>query len=335
MKEFDNVKLEKGMYRLSDKTFSQALEDQDPSDRYENTPYAGLDAYQRQLKRFDIKVTGQSSDKIEKFFRTTDSAALFPEYVSRAIRQGMTESTILPRLTAAMTKIDSMEYRSITCDQDESYANYGQILEGTFIPQTKISLNETPVQLAKRGRMLVASYEAIKFQKLDVFTVTLKQIGAYIAKAQLKDAADTLTGAGATAAAVLETKLSGVVSADDLISLWGAFSDFDLNTILASPVMAAKIIAVCSPAGGSDRDFFLTGSAVKPMGAALLKSDALDNNTAVALDKRFALEMVSAGDVTVDYDKLIDCQFEKATVTSIAGFAKIFPAAVKVLKLKA
>ena len=32
----------------------------------------------------------------------------------------------------------------------------------------------------KRGRMLVASYEAIRFQRLDLFTVTLKQIGAYI-----------------------------------------------------------------------------------------------------------------------------------------------------------
>lgn len=28
--------------------------------------------------------------------------------------------------------------------------------------------------------MLVASYEAIRFQKLDLFSVTLRQIGAYI-----------------------------------------------------------------------------------------------------------------------------------------------------------
>ena len=40
--------------------------------------------------------------------------------------------------------------------------------------------------------MLVASYEAIKFQKLDLFTVTLKQIGAYIARTQFSDALEVL-----------------------------------------------------------------------------------------------------------------------------------------------
>ena len=35
-----------------------------------------------------------------------------------------------------------------------------------------------------------------------------------------------------------------------------------------------------------------------------------------------------------DYDRLMDCQLERAAVTSIAGFAKLFPQAVKVLSLK-
>ena len=44
----------------------------------------------------------------------------------------------------------------------------------------------------KRGRMLEASYEAIRFQKLDLFTIALKQIGAYIAKSQFSDAVNVL-----------------------------------------------------------------------------------------------------------------------------------------------
>lgn len=44
--------------------------------------------------------------------------------------------------------------------------------------------------------------------------------------------------------------------------------------------------------------------------------------------------MVTAGDITVDYDKLINTQLERAAVTSTSGFAKIFPDAVKVLTLK-
>ena len=50
-------------------------------DRYKGTSLEGLDAFQRQLKRFDIKVKGAGSDVVEKFFRTADSAVLFPEYI--------------------------------------------------------------------------------------------------------------------------------------------------------------------------------------------------------------------------------------------------------------
>ena len=45
------------------------------------------------------------------------------------------------------------------------------------------------------------------------------------------------------------------------------------------------------------------------------------------------LELVRASDVLVEYDKLIDRQLERAAITSISGFAKIFQDAAKVLKL--
>ena len=49
------------------------------------------------------------------------------------------------------------------------------------------------------------------------------------------------------------------------------------------------------------------------------------------MDKNCALEMVVAGDVITDYDKLIDRQLERAAITSIAGFAKIYKDAAKKL----
>ena len=53
---YDNLKLEKGMYNQTGKSFTQVLEELDPGPHYKGTPLEGLDAYQRQLKRFDIKV---------------------------------------------------------------------------------------------------------------------------------------------------------------------------------------------------------------------------------------------------------------------------------------
>ena len=84
---YENIHLEKGMYGRSGQSFAKTLEELDPSEHYRGTPLEGLDAFQRQLKRFDIKVKGAGSDVVEKFFRTADSAVLFPEYITRSVRQ--------------------------------------------------------------------------------------------------------------------------------------------------------------------------------------------------------------------------------------------------------
>ena len=70
--------------------------------------------------------------------------------------------------------------------------------EGAAIPQTEVKTQENLVKLHKRGRMLVASYEAIRWQKLDLFSVTLRQIGAHINRMLLEDAIGVLITATAT-----------------------------------------------------------------------------------------------------------------------------------------
>lgn len=108
--QFEQVKLDKGMYHESGRSFSEVLEQCDPSEQYQGTSLTKLDAFQRQLKRFDIKVKGAGSDVVSKFFSTWESAVLFPEYVARAVRQGMEESNLIPLITAAETRFDGMDY---------------------------------------------------------------------------------------------------------------------------------------------------------------------------------------------------------------------------------
>ena len=45
---------------------------------------------------------------------------LFPEYISRTVRQGMEEQDILPAITATTTVIDSMDYRSIYSEAEDA-----------------------------------------------------------------------------------------------------------------------------------------------------------------------------------------------------------------------
>ena len=340
---FDNLRLEKGMYNEAGRTFAQVLEREDPSEQYKGTPLEGLDAYQRQLKRFDIKVKGAGSDVVEKFFSTSQSAVLFPEYIARSVRQGMEEADLLPHITAAVTKFDGMDYRSIASVPEDDQKALRYVEEGATIPQTQVKTQENLVKLHKRGRMLVASYEAIRYQKLDLFSVTLRQIGAHINRMHLEDAIDVLLHGDGNENPAKEYTVgsdpiggtSGSLTYDDLVDFWAQFDPYEMNTLLVSGDMMRQMLKMDefqNPLTGLN--FQGTGKLATPLGATLLRTSALESGQLIGLDKNYALEMVQGSDVMVEYDKLIDRQLERAAITSISGFAKLFTDAAKVLKLK-
>ena len=333
---FDTVKLEKGMYNHMGRTFSQVLEEQDPSEQYKGTAIEGLDAFQRQLKRFDIKVKGAGSDIVDKFFATSQSAVLFPEYIARAVKVGMEEANILPDITATETRIDGMDYRSITSvPEDEKQLK--RVAEGAAIPSTTVKTQDSLVTLHKRGRMLVASYEAIRFQKLDLFSVTLRQIGAQIGRMHLEDAIDVILNGDGNNNPAKTTTTAGEdeLSYDDLLEFWNGFEPYQLNTILAGSDMMLKLLSLSQMQdAAAGLTFHGTGKLITPMGAKVLRTSAVPEGRLIGLDRNYALELVKAGDVNVEYDKLIDRQLERAAITTISGDAKIFPDASQVLALK-
>ena len=325
MKSFDNIKLEKGLYTTG-KSFTQALEHEDPSENYIGTELEGLDAYERQLKRFGIKVSGANSDSIEKFFKTSDSAALFPEYISRAVHLGIEEFNDVSKIVATTTLIEGMDYRTLASIPTDEEKELIVVNEGAFIPETKIRTQENLVKLHKRGRTLTASYEAIRFQRLDLFTVTLKQIGAHIARSQLSDAINVLVNGDGNNNACEQYSLEGSsITYADLINFWGKFQPYTLNTIIASPKALTEILKLSEFRDAyTGLDFHSTGKLVTPFGAQLINCADVEEGAVIGLDRNFALEKVQAGEVMTEFDKLIDRQLERAAITTTAGFAKIF-----------
>ena len=335
---YENIKLDKGLYGTS-KGFLAELESIDPSENYKGTSLEGLDAFERQLKRFDIHVKGAGSDMVEKFFHTTDSAVLFPEFVSRVVRQGM-ESDILPEITATTTNFDGMDYRTIASVPTDDDKALRRVEEGAVLPTTAIRTQENLVKLHKRGRMLVASYEAIRFQRLDLFSVTLRQIGAYIARMHLDDAVQVLmNGDGNNNAAdayeIGSGKISGTAGTltySALLEFWSKFDPYSMNTMLVSNDVMLQMLKLSefqNPLTGLN--FQGTGTLSTPLGAKLLRTSAVPAGKLIGLDKNYALEHICGSEVMVEYDKLIDRQIERAAITSISGFAKPYQEASKVL----
>ena len=324
---YDNLKLEKGLYTTG-KSFTQTLEELDPSENYAGTALEGLDAFQRQLKRFDIKISGAGSDPVAKFFATTDSSTLFPEYISRAVRQGMENTDALEKMIATTTEIEGLDYRAIESVPGDDI-ELADIMEGTVIPETRIKTKETLTPLKKRGRMLVASYEAIKYQKLDLFTVTLRQIGEYIARTQIEDVLDVICDDPVENLSLENDELTY----SDLVNLWAAFNPYKLTHIVAGGKDIVKMLHINEfKDSAAGCDFHGTGNPITPFGAEIIRCDSMGPYGIVGLDCNYAIEKITAGGVVTDFDKLIDRQLERATITTIAGFSKIFSDASKVIK---
>ncbi len=314
---FDNIKLDKGLYSTT-KGFTASLEEIDPSENYIGTELEGLDAYQRQLKRFDIKVSGKDSDCVSKFFRSTDSAALFPEYISRAVTQGMEENDILSKVVATTTIIDSLDYRSVQLATDKADKELAAVGEGSLIPQTEIKTNDNLTKLHKRGRMLVASYEAIKYQKLDLFTLIMKQLGAHIATSQYVDAIETILYDSENTMTGKKTALTY----SDLVEMWLELSPYKMTAVVAASNQYKAIMNMAEfKDSNAGLNFHATGKLITPLGADLLKYDDMPTNTILVLDKNAAVEKVQAGGVVTEYDKLIDRQLERASITVTTGFS--------------
>ena len=183
---------------------------------------------------------------------------------------------------------------------------------------------------------MVAPYEAIRFQRLDLFAVTLRQIGAYMGRMHLEDAVKVLKdGDGnSNAAKVYEVGSNpiggskGALSYDALLDFWAQFDPYTMNNMMLAML---KLSEFQNPNTGLN--FQATGKLTTPLGAKLLRSSAVPAGTIIGLDKNYALEQICGSEVVVEYDKLIDRQLERAAITSVSGFAKLFTDAAKVLKV--
>jgi hypothetical protein len=321
---YQNVTLEKGMYHLTNKSFLQALEGVDPSAQYAETPMAGLDAYERQLKRFDIRMNGPHCDRVEKFFNSTESAVLFPEFVRRAIRQGM-ETSMLSEMTAVETHTDSSQYLGCTLSETDSYST--TTAQSKALTASTILEESDALVLNKYGRLVKSSYEAVRRQRLDVFAVFLRSVGMQLAQALMQQAITTLTAsAGSTTA-----KAGSALAYSDLATLYGKFTTYDMNTLLVSPKVAASILAMTQMEKVIP---VMQEQQVRlPFGTALCKVPQMSDSVIIGLDKEFALEMVTGSDLILETDRLIENQLDLIAVSLQCGFRVLTENAVHKMTL--
>lgn len=321
---YTDVKLEKGMYSITGKSFTEVLTELDPDSEYKGTDLEQLDAFERQLKRFDIKVSGEGCDKVEKFFLSTESAVLFPEYVRRQIKAGMDEVSLLPYITAAQGYTESYDYRPLSVTESGTTAGVAQ---NAAVPTTTVQLGASASALTKFARKLLCSYESVRKQRLEAFGVILRGLGANISRAINASAASAFASAAASSAATY----SGSIAYADLAAFWASMSDYDMDVMLCSPAMMAEILAL-TEMKYCVSDFMSSGRVVTPYGVTLIKCPSLDSDKVIGIDSKCAAEVIYGTDVIIDCDKLLSTQSEEVEASILCGVSVLTGGAVKMLK---
>lgn len=332
-----NLKLSKSMYAeaiAQGKSFQDYLEEKCP------TPEGcKLNAFQRQLKRFSIKVHGDNADIVEKFFATGDSAILFPAYVSEVVRQGFIEANDLKEITAVTTKLDADTYKALEMNEQADERTLRAVSEGEELPELKLFTKEKEVHISKYGAVLKATYEAVRRKKLPVFEIFLKRIGAQIAVSFFEEALYVLINGDGNNN---EAEVSGVQTIDtltyeDFVRFWAKFKKpYKLRKMIMGENMIVKTLLIPEfKDKESGFKFTQTGELISPVGGKIIRHDdsAIDG-LIIGLDERYALEQITEQNIKTEKDKLITSQWERTAITLVGGFAKLMPEAVKVLSIK-
>lgn len=330
---FDNLPLEKGMYNHAGMTFGGVLESLDPSEKYVGSAMEGLDAYERQLKRFDIRVGGSNASTVEKFFENSQTAVLFPEFVARAVKAGLDADTTIPAVVATVSEVDGVSFNAVSMPSGSP-----ALIEdaGDEMTEAVMALAAAATPLKRYGLCVAASYDALRAQKLDALAVLLGSVGEGLAKKYLADAVTALK-TGATAYTIGTSPIGGTkgtMSYGALIDFWNTFTSSEMNTMLVSRDVAVAMLKLSEfQNAAAGLDFQATGRMITPLGATMIPCSALSEGEVIGLDRTKALEMAVSPAVCVETDKLINRRLDRIAVSGAAGFAKLCSGAVGVLKV--
>lgn len=347
-KSIKKVNLEKGIFQeaaAKSVHVTDILEELDPSIEYKDTDLEGTTALQRQLAARGIKTFGLRSDSVSKFFETTEHSILFPAFIETAIRKGIEENSIINKLVATTTNIAGSDtYKTAVWEHDPEGARLQRVAEGAPMPRTKIRLGDKEITVFRYGRVLDATYQAIRNQKLNVYSLQLQQFGAQLALDEVLAAVEVLiNGDGGVAGAdtfALAGDLGGTVDKIDykrFVRFKNKFKQaYKPNVFLAKEDLYTDIITLpefSNPIAG-----FLyakTGQTDQVIGGMPERCDDVPQDLVIGMDTRYALNRIVAAPLTMEHDKLIDTQIMLSAISYEGGFEILNKEARKVLNVGA
>lgn len=341
-------------------TLSMFLEMNDP------TPEGGkLDAFERLMKEAGIltkNIPGKNifSSKVEAFYRTNETKALFPEYVARTLVQAMTEYPVFQYLVAARTPIDSNTYKASYLDLDDAQnkkaTQMRRVTEAGELPVARLKLGETAINIYKYGRAVEASYEAVRRMSLEVFNINIQQIGVQAADNKiaeiltvLKDGDGNNNAADTYKTSSLDSSATSALSREAFIRFLLKFYPRSCNTIVSNEDGLIQLLEVLYPATASAG--LMDQLIAKGLNVSVTLPQGLVTNVTLlysphaekiggkvpfyGLNRESAIEEIfELGSTINEADTFIKNQTKVMTVSENSGFRKILKKSSAILTVE-
>lgn len=358
------TKMKPSEIKLAMDVYNQIIADKTSLTAYLNEaleadPNTKLDGFQRMLKHYGIQTNsiygGKQADKVEAFFRTATDEVLFPEFVSRQVREAITNDTMLPYLIGMRTTIDTDSYKSFYIDDQPAQQHKVRVGEAAELPTSKIVGRTQNIQLWKYGRAIDYSYEFVKQMKIDMLAQFIKRVGMQTAKDKVYDVLDVIeNGDGNSNAAETynltdldSAAVAGTLTAKGFLKFLMEFDVFPCDTLIADKdtyvnlvltdttgVSIANLIWIL--AQGNAGGFTIASPQMPNKSLKLFWHEDVTANDLIGINSQYAVEEVTlAGSDISESQRFIKRQVETLTVSEVNGYAKFMNEATGILKIGA
>lgn len=373
------------------RTLSAHLETLDPSDQHAGTGLEKLDAFERLLWVAGIRTsanpkTGEMASTYGEF--TEKARGLVLEWASRIWRnvqhngqralydysdanpgswerpyadaqqarwsQMIAPAIPLDALIATTTTIDSDAYRAYYLTHDATKVRQVRIRPGTELPKSRLASAERTINLYKYGRSLEATYEQLRYQRLNKVALHIAQMAIQAETDKVATVLDIMVNGdgnnGTSATNYNLTTLDTAATAGTLtLKGWLSFKMQFTNPYLVTGALmnegvalqlallnmgSANIPQLSFNAGG-------LGLGLRPINQF---SDGVDYGWTsdapslkiVGFDRRFGIErVVAAGSTIQEVERFTTRQTEVISLSEIEGYMVYDANALKTLNVNA
>jgi len=277
---------------------------------------------------------------VDRFFQSDPNAKwLFPDMVREAVVAGLKRKPKYPELIIRDEPVTSTAYDVPYVSESEENEELRTVSEGATIPESEIIYGDRVVKLDKKGRGVLASYEAVRRMSVDMLRVHLARMGERLGRNLDARLANVLingdSSGAATAAETINTAASGTWDYADIVAGYTKLSlenYFTPTHMVANAALTQTLLAMTQFQDSALFDFAASGELPSPLGAKLVPLTDQPDDKLTILDKNYAVEKLTEQDLLVESDKLINQQWERTYLTVVTDFAVVYEKARVVIQ---